>query len=62
MSTNTIDSATNSIFHTSRMPQTVVLHTHHGRKGNKLNRRQEWKRETRQNESEIKNKKQGWRY
>ena len=35
-------------------PQTViVLHTHYGRKGNKLERRREREREARENESEL---------
>ena len=32
---------------------TVILHTHHGRKGNKLKRRRSREREARQNESEM---------
>ena len=53
---------TNSTFHAggSRLsPQTVVLHTHCGRKGNKLKRRQEREREARQNESELQKSKVG---
>ena len=43
--------ATNSTF----VPQTVIviLHTHCGRKGNKLERKQEREREARENESEL---------
>ena len=37
----------------SLTPQTVVLHTHRGRKGNKLKRRRELEREDRQNELEV---------
>ena len=37
-SMNNLDSATNSTFHVggSSLPKTVILHTFHGRKGNKL--------------------------
>ena len=38
----------------SNAPMTIiVLHTHCGIKGNKLERRQEWEREARENESEL---------
>ena len=43
----------------STNPRTVVLHTHSGRKGNKLKRRLERERKARQNKLEIQNK-QGW--
>ena len=51
--------ATNSTFTwagvaLTNAPQTViVLHTHCGRKGNKLERRREREREARENESEL---------
>ena len=41
------------------MPQSVVLHTHHGRKGNKLKRMWGREREARQNELEIQKSKVG---
>ena len=64
MSTNNLESATNSTFHVGGSspgvtPLTIVLHTHHRRKGNKLMRRQERERETRLNESEIQKSKVG---
>ena len=60
-STNKLDSTMNSNFMLEGvahglMPQTVVLHKHRGRKGNKLKRRHECVGEARQNESKIQKK------
>ena len=63
MSTNNLDSATNWTFHagwSTLTLRTVLLHTHRGRKGNKLKRRRDRGREARQIESGIQ-KKQGLR-